>query len=474
MKKHLNFKTFLGLFLCVFFTGSLFAQSTFYKKYGLSGNDYGKFVIETSDGGFAVVGSTNSVGAGNYDVWLLKTDSNGDTLWTKTYGGTDNDEGYCLRQTNDNGFIIAGYKTVSGHYTDGWVFKTDADGNMEWEYTFGTDLNGESATSLVPFDDNSFIVSGNFNTRSFVLRIDIEGNVLWEKSYFPNQYSSAGAVCRVNDSTFAVVGSFQMHSAGDWYPNIFTINTEGDVWYQLTYSFLGAGNFCFITKTADGGMIFGGAENGQNVVYKNSLTGHQEWEYRFYQEVWYQAATSAVQTSDNNVVVADNTSDASIRKLDGTTGEAWWIRTSSFNTDYPKYTNLTTTSDGGLIITGYTGNDDLVLVKTMQNGSMIGIEDHKNVTKPVSFKKNFPNPFNKQTEFNFSVSESGQVELYIIDVNAKRISTIVNKRFAPGEYRYVWNGTDMNGVRCSSGIYYAVLKTENGIVDKRELLKTGK
>jgi len=472
MKKYLKFQISLWIYLFLFFASSLSAQSTFYKKYNYSGDDFGHFVIETSDGGYAIIGSTNSTGAGNYDIWLLKTNANGDTLWTKTYGGPNNDEGYCLRQTNDNGFIITGYKSIPNHSIDGWVFKTDTVGNIEWEYTFGTDLNGESASSLVPTDENTFLVSGNLASKSYIFEIDIEGNILWEQSYFPNQNSSTTSICKINDSTFVVVGSFQMYSAGLWYPNLFTIDSEGNLGYQLTYALMGAGNFNFITNTKDGGMVFGGAENGENVVYKNSLSGIQEWEYRFYQEAWYQGATSAIQISDDDIIITDDTYNASLRKLNITTGDTLWTRTSSYNNDNPKYTNLTTTNDGGLIITGYTHDHDLILVKTLQNGGMTGIEDFGNIQKSITLNQNFPNPFIEQTELSFRLSKPESVELYITDINAKRVSTIINETLAPGEYKYTWDGINMNGIDCPSGIYLAFLKTKNGIIETQKLIKT--
>lgn len=472
MKKHVEFQIFLRIFLFLFIAGSLSAQSTFYKKYDYPGDDFGHFVIETSDGGYAIIGSTNSLGAGNYDVWLLKTDANGDTLWTKTYGGSGNDEGYCLRQTNDNGFIITGYKSIPDHYIDGWVFKTDASGNMEWEHTFGTFLNGETASSIVPFDDNTFIVSGNLSSKSYVFKIDVEGNILWERSYFPNQSSSTTSICKISDNAFAIVGSFQIYSAGDWYPNLFLIDSVGNLGYQITYSLVGAGGFNFITNTTDGGMVFGGSENGENIVYNNSFSGLQQWDYRYYQEVWYEGVTSAVQTSDNNIVITDNTYDASLRKLNIITGDTLWTRTSSFNTDYPKYTNLTTTNDGGLIITGYTYDHDLILVKTKQNGSMTGIEDYTNTQNSIALNQNYPNPFVEQTNLSFYLSKHESVELYITDINAKLVNTIIKESLVSGEYEYTWDGNNMNGMDCPSGIYYAVLKTKNGIIETRKLIKT--
>ena len=471
MKKHLKFKGFLSILLFFFLSISLSAQSTFYKKYDYAGDEFGNFVINTSDGGYAVIGTTNSLGAGNYDVWLLKMDSSGDTLWTKTYGGPDYDEGYCLRETNDNGFIIAACKTVSQHYKDGWIIKTDASGNVDWEHIFGTELNGESASSLVKADDNSFVVSGNLNSKSYVFKIDDEGNVLWEQTYFSAQNSSTAAICQTSDNGFAVAGSFQVSSGGYWYPNMFTIDAVGNLVYQLTYMSQGPGFLQFIIGTSDNGIVFGGKENEQNVVYKlQSATGLEEWIYSYESQIntW---ARSATETLDNNIVITDNTYDASMRKLTTTTGDILWTKTNNINNDFPKYTNLTTTSDNGIIITGYTYNHGVILVKTMQNGSMLGIENQNVTQKEISLEQNFPNPFVEQTEFIFNLSKFESVELYIMDFNNKRINTLVNKALASGEYKYMWDGTNANGATCPSGIYYAVLKTEKGIVETRKIVK---
>lgn len=473
MKKHLEFRNFLGIFLFLFLAGSLSAQSTFYKKYQHEVKQWGNCVIETSDGGYAVVGVTTST---NYvyqaDVWLLKTDSSGDTLWTKTFGTSGRDEGFCLIETSDHGFIIAATKEVPQHYNDGWVFKTDANGNMEWEHVFGTESNGESASSIVDAGNHSFLISGNVNSKSYVFKIDDEGNVIWEQTYFPNQNSSTTSICQLSNNTFAIVGSFQMYPAGGWYPNLFTIDSIGNLGYQLTYALIGTGGFSFITNTTDGGMVFGGEENGESVVYKLSATGVEEWNYH-YESGYMTWAMAATETSDNNLVITDNSWDASLRKLDMTTGDTLWTRTSNLNNDNPRYTNMTTTSDNGLIITGYTYNYNhgLILVKTMQNGSMTDIENQKSIQKSISLNQNFPNPFNEQTELNFNLSKPESIELYITDLNNKRIKTLLKEPLAPGVYNYIWDGNNANGVACPSGIYCAILKTKNGITQTRKIIK---
>ena len=115
---------------------------------------------KTSDGGYVAAGFTASFdfdvsgNHGGYDYWIVKFDSTGDTLWTKTYGGTNDDIALSIKQTCDQGFIIAGYSysndgDITDHngstgFTDSWLVKTDSQGNIEWSESLGgTDMDKE-------------------------------------------------------------------------------------------------------------------------------------------------------------------------------------------------------------------------------------------------------------------------------------------------------------------------------------------
>src|ERR1041385_1541888 len=91
-----------------------YSQTTFQKTYGGTNEDVGSFVQQTTDGGFIIAGSTVNFGAGWHDVYLIKTDANGDTLWTKTYGGSYDDYANSVQQTTDGGYIVAGFTTGFG------------------------------------------------------------------------------------------------------------------------------------------------------------------------------------------------------------------------------------------------------------------------------------------------------------------------------------------------------------------------
>ena len=102
----------------------------FLKTYGGSESDLGYSVQQTSDGGYIITGRTNSFGSGNWDIWLIKTDAQGSEEWSQTYGGDGSDQGRAVRQTSDGGYIITGSSSSFGSGNDDiWLIKTDAQGN---------------------------------------------------------------------------------------------------------------------------------------------------------------------------------------------------------------------------------------------------------------------------------------------------------------------------------------------------------
>jgi len=130
------------------------------KRYDGMAHDYARSVQQTSDGGFVISGTTAGFGAGSWDVFLIKTDANGDTLWSKTYGGTGTDEGYSVQQTADGGYIMAGYTTSFGSGgSDIYVIKTDANGDTLWTKVYGG-TNSDRAKFVRQTDDGGYVITG--------------------------------------------------------------------------------------------------------------------------------------------------------------------------------------------------------------------------------------------------------------------------------------------------------------------------
>ena len=107
------------------------------RTFGGSGNEYCHSVQQTTDGGYILGGYTGSYGAGMADFWLVKTDANGDSLWSRTFGGSDEDFCYSIQQTTDGGYVLGGYNyTYGAGSNDFWLVKTDENGTEEWSYYY--------------------------------------------------------------------------------------------------------------------------------------------------------------------------------------------------------------------------------------------------------------------------------------------------------------------------------------------------
>ena len=143
------------------FTVIVMGDQEWIKTFGGHGNDYGNSVQRTSDGGYIIAGSTSSYGAGGSDAWLIKTDSNGKKEWSKTFGGSASDSANSVQQTPDGGYIIAGYTSSYGAGGgDAWLIKTDSNGNEQWNKTFGGAGN-DYGNSVDQTSDGGYTVVGH-------------------------------------------------------------------------------------------------------------------------------------------------------------------------------------------------------------------------------------------------------------------------------------------------------------------------
>jgi hypothetical protein len=139
-------------------------------------------LVATSDGGYVLAGSINTIGS-EYDFWLVKTDEFGNMEWNQTYGGADREYCYSLVATSDSGYAIVGstYYSVVGDF-DIWLVKTDVNGNMQWNQTYGG-TEWESAYSLVATSDGGYAIAGSTSSfgaghRDFwLVKTDELGNV---------------------------------------------------------------------------------------------------------------------------------------------------------------------------------------------------------------------------------------------------------------------------------------------------------
>jgi len=192
------------------------------KYYGGTNNDEGYSLKQTSDGGYIIAGYTNSFGQGGWDVYLLKVNSTGNLLWTKTYGGNRYDYANHIEITNDGGFILtgvtSGYGTGVIYDNDLFLMKTDSAGNSIWANTYGGDSN-EIGTSVKQTSDGGFVATGYTSSSGagqedvYLLKTDSLGNVLWSTN-FGGASTEQGKDVIQHGNNYIIVGETRNFSKG--------------------------------------------------------------------------------------------------------------------------------------------------------------------------------------------------------------------------------------------------------------------
>ncbi|MCF8246651.1 MAG: T9SS type A sorting domain-containing protein [Saprospiraceae bacterium] len=177
---------------------------------GTHGADYGRAAVQTEDGGYAMVGENRSSASGSADVFLVKVSGNGSTLWQKSYGGSDWDFGNDLAITCDGGFIISGISDSDATDRDIYLVKTDWDGNMQWEQRFGGP-NYDHGNAVIQTKDGGYLVTGNnqeVGSDDLVLiKTDDKGNLIWEKNYGAPSQSLGYDIWQAEDGEYIIAGA---------------------------------------------------------------------------------------------------------------------------------------------------------------------------------------------------------------------------------------------------------------------------
>ncbi len=176
------------------------------KSYGRMDDDYANWVEETDDGGFIVCGVTESFGAGNADIWVLKLDSSGAVEWQKAYGGTDYDYGYSIQETLDGGYVLLG---TSYSFGGAWVLKLDAAGEVVWQKTYGGFDGTGSAISQT--QDGGYIVAGSYyrsgrGDDAWLFKLGPDGTLEWQRTFGGDRVDVAHYVCQTPDGGFVTAG----------------------------------------------------------------------------------------------------------------------------------------------------------------------------------------------------------------------------------------------------------------------------
>ncbi|MDF2436428.1 MAG: hypothetical protein K0Q95_804 [Bacteroidota bacterium] len=411
MKRSVRFFTAILIITAVNFC---YSQNTkFARSYGGSGYDYGYSVKQTFDNGFIVCGSTTSFGAGATDLYLIKLDSAGNPAWHKTFGGVNIDKGYSVVQTSDSCYVIAGYTNSLGFGGyDVFVIKTNSLGDTLWTKTYGG-TDWDFGYSIQSTSDTGFIIAGgtySFGTGSedmYLVKIDGEGAVQWSKTYGGTNEDEAKSVKQTNDGGYILTGFTK--SFGDINKDIYVVRTTplGDtVWTkQLGGSLTDEG--ADIIEAANGDFVLVGGTRSSGVggydcvIMRLGILGDSLWS-RTYGTLNYNFATSLLETNSNKFVFSNTTEDSGAGLKDGcifiADAAGYFVNTLTYGSAYNEEVySISKCSDNGYVICGYTegynsGLSNVYVVKTDSLGNSIPFVISVNELEHSNQFQIFPNP----------------------------------------------------------------------------------
>ncbi|SHH07268.1 hypothetical protein [Flagellimonas flava] len=406
------------------------------KNFGGSGEDTAQSVIQTTDGGYAVLGFSNSMDgdlSGKTtdvnDYWLVKLDADGNLQWDRAYGGTKDDRGQSVIQTLDGGYAIVGYAmsddgdgSNNEGFHDNWILRLDASGNILWEKSFGFSGHDHSYDVVETTDGGFFFAgfldvtssggAGNEGKGSYLTRhgvgefwgtkLDANGNLEWRRYFGGTNNDRSYGVLQADDGGFVLAGASESDDFDITDPKgsydfwVVKVSDQGEMLWQKSFGGTGIDKAYAIAKTLDGGYVVTGntfstdedvSENkGESDVWlvKVGSNGDLLWE-KSYGGTAFDAAQAVRSTSDGGFVIAGNS-----KSLDGDASQnngendLWILRTDAQGNLIFQQTfggtgidfgfDVLENGDGSLILVGETASDDFPSLESKGLTDMVVIK----------------------------------------------------------------------------------------------------
>lgn len=291
-------------------------QMQWNETYGGLNNDTAYSLVQTRDGGLALAGYTQSFGAGGSNFWLIKTNSAGRIAWNQSFGGTGEDIAYSLIQTEDGGFALVGStnSSDSAGKNDFWLVKTDEAGKMQWNRTFGG-AGEEVAKSIIQTNDGGYAISGyklSPNASAYdawVIKTDNSGIPRWNQTYGGPRPDGIFSLLPAGNGGFALAGGTVVSNANKSDVWMLTADSSGSMMWNKTYGGILPEAAESLIPTADGGYGIAGitesfGEGSQDCwLIKTDQSGNMLWNQTF-GGPQSDAAYSIVQTGDGGYALA--------------------------------------------------------------------------------------------------------------------------------------------------------------------------
>ncbi|MBN2662272.1 MAG: caspase family protein [Bacteroidales bacterium] len=305
--------TFTFIFMLLFF--SSFSQNDQYlfqqeKIFGGAQNDVAYSLISCTDGNIVIAATTASKGQGGTDAWIIKTNADGNLIWDKNFGSAKNEHVYDIIETSDNGYIFVGQKyTSSTNRFDAWVVKIDKNGTQIWEKFYGQGKI-ETAMAITLAHDGGFVIAGK--TASFgnglydawILKIDNSGNLEWNKTLGAQNDELANDIIQTSDRNYAVVGYTKSAGNGAKDAWIAKIDLQGNLVWEKFFGKAEDDEAFSVIESTQNNFILSGYTKNVSTLKKDfwaasiDIYGNINWD-RSYSSGNNSIAYSLVENSDN-------------------------------------------------------------------------------------------------------------------------------------------------------------------------------
>jgi len=377
-----------------------YKDTAFIYTYGGIQNDVCNQIKPTYDGGYIMIGTSNSFGCGNTDFYAVKIDSVGRHEWSKTYGGLENEEGFSVTPTFDKGYAFIGFTDSygAGGY-DVYLVKTDSLGNFQWQRTYGGS-DWDFGYSIQQLSDSGFVICGLTysygpgNGNVYIIRTNKNGDTLWTRAIGDSGYYSVGnSICVQKDSLYGIVGNKSGLGSEDTVVYFTLMDNKGIIKKDTTCKISTNSNIGnSIRETLDHGfIIFGSNDNYKlgkpdEMMIKLDSIGKLQW-VQTYTSSGYSIGHDAVQASDGSYL-ALSTSNA--YGLGGFAMRVWHMDShgnplcgpSFGGTDDEQGNSIAIAKNGNVMFAGTTnsigytvGLDDAYLVR-LKNDSVFNIVNY--------------------------------------------------------------------------------------------------
>jgi len=502
------------------FTVDGFGQNTWVKTYGGSDFDIGRSVTSTTDGGYILTGGTwsndgefSGMNKGRDDIFVIKLNSSGEIVWKKTFGGSINEGGYSITTTNDGGYVLTGvtnsndgdFSGMSKGISDIIVIKLNSSGETVWKKTFGGS-DGDYGISITTTTDGGYVLTGVTSSNDgdfsgmnkggrdiFVMKLNSNGDIVWKKTFGGSKLDWGQSITTTNDERSGYVltgytnskdGDFSGMGKGNDDIFVIKLNSSGDIVWKKTYGGSGGESGSSVTNTNDGGYFLTGYTNsndgdfrgmskggGDIFVMKLNSIGDIVWK-KTYGGSSGESGSSVTTTNDGGYVLTRETRsndgdfrgmskgnyDIFVIKLNSSGDTVWKKIYGGSNVDYGW--SITTTDDGGYVLTGWTksndidfsgmnkGGDDIFVMKLDTNGNLNNTTSINEFGEPTTTLSVHPNPFHNSTTISYKVDTPSNVRIELLNTLGQTVEVLREDYTDIGTYQIPLNVSTL-----SSGMY---------------------